>query len=89
MVNHLFGPSVTAHWSPQYQLANPRPLADAFPVVLRAELYRSDENAETGETVLYVQGETDIDLSAAEADVFIAQAQAFVDTLRVLRAQMG
>ncbi|MGQ4353203.1 hypothetical protein ACN6LJ_001292 [Streptomyces drozdowiczii] len=42
-----------------------------------------------GEPVLYVQGESDIDLTADEADVFIAQAQAFVDTLRVLRQQMG
>ncbi|WP_372458236.1 DUF6907 domain-containing protein [Streptomyces sichuanensis] len=56
---------------------------------MRAELVWSDEGAELGETRLCVQGETDIDLSAAEADALIAQAQAFVDSLRVLRRRMG
>lgn len=86
---HHYGSSSTAHWSPQVQLLNPRPLESVAPVVVRAELYRSDADAALGMPVLYVQGETDIDLSRFEADVFIAQAQAFVDTLRVLRRQMG
>lgn len=84
---HHFGPSSTAHWSPQYALANPRPLYGQ-PVMIRAELSRMDEGDETDRTVLFVQGETDIDLTADEADIFIAQAQAWVDTLRVLRQQM-
>ncbi|MCX5138341.1 hypothetical protein [Streptomyces sp. NBC_00338] len=71
------------------KLLNPRPLDASAPVMLRAELYRGDEGTAVGEPILYVQGETDIDLTRDEADVFIAQAQAFVDTLRVLRRQMG
>ncbi|WP_329143504.1 hypothetical protein OIU91_06105 [Streptomyces sp. NBC_01456] len=89
VAGHHFGPTATWHWSPQYVLGNPRPLSDDSPVILTAELSRGDEGDGVGEAVLYVQGMTDIDLSAAEADIFIAQAQAFVDTLRVLRAQMG
>jgi hypothetical protein len=38
---------------------------------------------------LFVQGETTVDLSHVEADMLIAQAQGFVDTLRVLRSQMA
>lgn len=89
-MGHHFGPTATAHWGPQYRLPNPRPLnADDASVMLRAELFRYDEGARTGETVLYIQGETDVDLSADEADMFIAQAQAFVDTLRVMRRHVG
>lgn len=86
---HHFGPSSTAHWSPQYVLPNPRPLPGADSPLLRAELSRVDEGDRLDRTVLFVQGETDIDLSPDEADIFIAQAQAWVDTLRVLRRQMG
>lgn len=88
-VAHSFGPTSTAHWSPQHHLPTPRPQAGSSPVMLRAELYRGDRDAEVGQTLLYLQGETDIDLNADEADIFIANAQAFVDTLRVLRRQMG
>ncbi|WP_416069479.1 DUF6907 domain-containing protein [Streptomyces sp. PA03-2a] len=87
-MDHDFGPAVTAHWSPEYQLAGPRPESKGLPVLLRAELSRLDEGSHEDEVVLYVQGETSVDLKANEADVFIAQAQAFVDTLRVLRRQM-
>ncbi|MFC5802774.1 DUF6907 domain-containing protein [Streptomyces formicae] len=85
---HHFGPTSTAHWSPQVILPNPAPLQGASAVMMRAELYRGDFDAGTGEPVLYVQGETDIDMTPDEADIFIAQLQAFVDTLRVLRRQM-
>lgn len=85
---HSFGPTSTAHWSPQAVLPNPNPLPGSSDVVLRAELYRGDEGSDAAETLLYLQGETDIDLTVDEADIFIAQAQAFVDTLRVLRRQM-
>ncbi|MGW2476883.1 DUF6907 domain-containing protein [Streptomyces sp. NPDC001665] len=87
-MGHHYGASTTAHWSPQVQLLNPRPLESVTPVVVRAELYRGNEGTALGMPVLYVQGETDIDLSRFEADLFIARAQAFVDTLRVLRRQM-
>ncbi|WP_442817826.1 DUF6907 domain-containing protein [Streptomyces sp. NBC_01591] len=88
-MGHHFGPTSTAHWSQQVQLSNPKPLSGLSAVMLRAELYRGDQGSEVAEPLLYVQGETDIDLTADEADIFIAQAQAFVDTLRVLRRQMG
>ncbi|MFF2944058.1 DUF6907 domain-containing protein [Streptomyces niveus] len=86
---HSFGPTSTWHWSPQYVVDNPRPLDGGPSTLLRAELVRSDEDGVTGGTSLYFQAEGDIDLSADEADIFIAQAQAWVDTLRVLRRQMG
>lgn len=86
---HHFGPTATWHWGPQHWLTNPHPLTNDEPIVLRAELFRADEDASTGETRLYVSGETDLDMSADEADAFITQAQAFVDVLRVLRRQMG
>ncbi|MFF4746816.1 DUF6907 domain-containing protein [Streptomyces sp. NPDC001268] len=86
---HHFGPTSTAHWSPQVVLPNPSPLPGTSAVMMRAELYRGDFDSDTGIAVLYVQAETDIELTPDEADVFIAQAQAFVDTLRVLRRQMN
>ncbi|MFJ2676363.1 DUF6907 domain-containing protein [Streptomyces sp. NPDC087525] len=88
-LSHHFGPTSTWHWSPQYQVPNPRPLDGGPETLLRAELVRNDENSATGPVSLYFQAEGDVDLSADEADIFIAQAQAWVDTLRVLRRQMG
>lgn len=85
---HHFGPTATWHWSPQYRLPNPRPLGDEPASVLRAEIVREDEGPDVGDVRLYIQAEGDIDLTADEADIFIAQAQAFVNTLRVLRRQM-
>jgi hypothetical protein len=87
-INHHFGPTSTWHWSPQYAISNPRPLDAGPAVILRAELCVGDEGDQQGETSLLISGETDIDLSPAEADIFIANMQAFVDTLRVLRQQM-
>ncbi|MFF5703434.1 DUF6907 domain-containing protein [Streptomyces sp. NPDC012794] len=81
---HHFGPSSTAHWSPLYLLRG-----EGSEVLARAELVRLDEGARFGEEALYISGETCVELSPAEADIFIAQAQAFVDTLRVLRRQMS
>jgi hypothetical protein len=86
---HSFGPTHTAHWSRQYQMENPSLLPGDERVMLRAELVRIDEGHAVAEQALYVAGATDVELSADEADIFIAQAQAFVDTLRVLRRQMG
>jgi hypothetical protein len=73
-----------AHFSPQSILPNPRPLPGETPALLRAELYQDA----LGGTQLFLQGETTVDLSPVEADVLIAQAQGFVDTLRILRQQM-
>lgn len=85
---HHFGPTATWHWGTQYKLANPTPLDGDAPVILRAELFRSDENSDTGEASMYLSGETDMEMGRDEVDVFIIQAQAFVDTLRAMRQQM-
>ncbi|MFD8142464.1 DUF6907 domain-containing protein [Streptomyces sp. NPDC059708] len=83
-LGHHFGPSSTAHWSPQYVV-----WGEGSELILRAELVRLDGGDRRGEETLFVSGETDVELTAAEADVFILQAQAWVDTLRVLRRQMS
>lgn len=88
-LNHHFGPSSTWHWSPQYHLANAWANGDDASPLMRAELARCDEDDKVGGTSMFVQGEREANLSAAEADIFIAHLQAFVDTLRVLRSQMG
>lgn len=86
---HHFGPTATWHWGTQYQLANPAPLAGEAPVFVRAELFRCDEDDQRGEVSMYLSGETDIEMGRDEVDVLIVQAQAFVDTLRAMRQQMG
>lgn len=88
-IDHRFGPTCTFHWGSRYSVSNPRPLEDAEVTLLTAELVVGDEDGRLGEASLFIEGASDIDLSPAEADVFIAQMQAFVDTLRVLRGQMG
>lgn len=57
--------------------------------LVRAELFQLDERSDIGEALLYLEGETMFELSGPEADIFIAQAQAFVDALRILRGQLG
>lgn len=86
---HHFGPTATWHWGTQYHLANPAPLDGDAPIIVRAELFRSDEGNQFGEVSMYLSGETDIEMGRDEVDVFIIQAQAFVDGLRVMRRQMG
>lgn len=88
-VDHHFGPSSTAHWSPQLVLPNPSPLPGTSEVLLRAELCRIDAGDRLGGQVLYVSGESDIEVTGAKADALIAQMQSFVDRLRLLRGQMG
>jgi hypothetical protein len=70
-------------------LTNPDPFEDEPPVLMRAELCRLDESDSPGEALLRLSGETEVDLDAAGLELFIVQAQAFVDTLRVLRQQMA
>ncbi len=86
---HHYGPTATWHWSPQVRLTNPDPLPDTIPVILRAELFRNDEDDQLGEPSMYVSGETDIEMGRDEVDVFIIQLQAFVDAVRIMRRQMG
>ncbi|MFI5831049.1 DUF6907 domain-containing protein [Streptomyces sp. NPDC051578] len=89
----VHGPGVTGwlatHQSTQYGLANPAPLEGYPEVMLRTQLTRVERCDQASRTVLYIAGDGDVELTADEADVFILQAQAFVDTLRVLRRQMG
>lgn len=84
---HNHSPRDTAHRSFELELAAPG--ADRSDTLVRAELFRLDENADIGDACLWVVGETAFELTPRELDVFLVQAQAFVDTLRVLRGQMG
>jgi hypothetical protein len=88
-MSHRFGPTITPHRGPQVRLANPDPLPDVIPVMMRAFLHRSDEGNATGEPTMYVSGETDVALGRDEVDMFIPQMQAFLDALKVMRRQMG
>jgi hypothetical protein len=86
---HHFGPTVTWHWSPQYQLRNPAPLDNDIPVIVRAELFRCDEGDVVGEPSLYLSGETDMELGRDETEIFIGQLRGFVDTMEIMLRQMG
>jgi hypothetical protein len=86
---HTDDTPAVAHWSPQHRLLAPEPFAPHMDTIARLELFRLDDADDPGEVRLLVGGGADVDLSAAQTDVFIVQAQAFVDTLRVLRRQMG
>ncbi|MFD3520458.1 DUF6907 domain-containing protein [Streptomyces sp. NPDC058653] len=77
----------TAHRSPELLLTAPG--INGPDVIVRAELFRLDELDSSSEEVIYVQGEGQREMSGPELDVFIAQAQGFVDSLRVLRGQLG
>lgn len=77
------------HLSAEYRVENPAPLDDESAFMLRAQLLQIDRVTGEDTLVMYVSGESDVELEADEADVLIAQMQAFVDTLRVLRRQMG
>ncbi|GAA1377959.1 hypothetical protein J0695_30890 [Streptomyces beijiangensis] len=87
-IAHHFGPSSTAHFSPLLLLSNPAALPGTSDVLLHAELCRIDEGDRLAEQVLYVGGESDVELTGEDADVLIARLQGFVDGLRVLRGQM-
>lgn len=84
---HNHSPRDTAHRSFELRLAAPGSSTDSA-VLARAELFRLDENADVGDTILWISGETEFALAPGEVDAFLVQAQAFVDTLRVLRQQM-
>lgn len=70
-------------------MPNPRQLEDAEDFILTAELVVGDEDDRLGAAYLYVQGGADAELSPDETDLFIIQMQAFLNTVRVLRRQMG
>lgn len=80
---------MTAHYSRQQAVLNPNPLPGGDRFLLCAELMRTDEGDGRGETVMYVQGASDAELNAAEADMLIADVAAWVAKLKVQRRQMG
>lgn len=80
---------VTTHLSSEHSVANPDPLDDAPALMMRAQLLKIDRAQGENTLVMYVNGESDVELGGDDADILIAQMQAFVDTLRVLRRQMG
>ena len=87
---HTCGLGMTSHFSTQTLLLAPQDGPDGKPApMMRAELYRGDVDGEIAEPKLYVLGETDLEMSAFEADVYIARLEAFTTQLRFLRAQMG
>jgi hypothetical protein len=86
---HDFGPTVTCHWSPQYQIPNPTPMDATGDTLLRAELVRLDEGDEIGRTRMYVSGESATELDPTGADIAIAHVQAVLDTMRAMRRHMG
>lgn len=79
---------VAWHWSPQQTLANTDVFCPDEDTILGVELVRCDEDGHVGEARLYVSGESHMELTAGETDIFLIQLQAFVDTVRVLRRQM-
>lgn len=84
---HNHSANDTAHRSLSLTLASPSPRVGED-ILVRAEVFRLDELSDIGETVLYLEGETSFQLTAPEADIWLAQAQAFLDGVRVLRSQM-
>ena len=86
---HHFGPTATWHFSTQYKLPNTDPAYPNDHTLLRVELVRCDEDGAVGETRLVVSGESDQETNAAETDILLVDLQALVDTVRVLRRQMG
>lgn len=74
----------TAHRSSELVLASPN-----GEVLVRAELFQLDETSVTSGPVIYIQGQGEFELGGPDADIFISQTQAFLDALRVRRAQMG
>ncbi|MFD5419453.1 hypothetical protein ACFWJT_15690 [Streptomyces sp. NPDC127069] len=84
-MRHHFGPSSTAHWSRQVVLPG-----EGGELLARAELVRLDGADRLGETVLHLSGESEVEVEElVDVDVLIAQGEAWVAGLRVLRAWMA
>jgi hypothetical protein len=89
-MDHHFGPTATVHEGQRFLLANPGPtLVEPSGILMRASLYRYDKTGEPITPTLAIHGEEECEVDAHGADVLIANVQAFLDTLRVLRRQMG
>jgi hypothetical protein len=57
--------------------------------LVRAELFQLDERADIGTALMYLEGETSVELSGPEVAIFIAYGRAFFDGLEVLHREMG
>ncbi|RPK56183.1 hypothetical protein EES43_24385 [Streptomyces sp. ADI96-02] len=80
---------MTVHLSAEHSVANPDPLdGDVADALIKAQLLKIDRTPDDDTLVMYLSGETDAEVDKNGADILIAQMQAFVDTLRVLRRQM-
>lgn len=87
-MDHHFGPTSTSHFSRKFALDGVcSAVAGDEPTMMRASLYRLDTDR-CGETVLSLYGETETELTANEADIFIGNLQAFLNTVHVLRRGM-
>lgn len=81
---------VVSHLSPTYTLPNPAPLEGSMDTVLRVALIRTDSvDRGVGVAQFYLCGESEVELPAAQAEVFLAQVKAFIDAMLVLHGQMG
>ncbi|TFI30124.1 hypothetical protein [Streptomyces sp. 4R-3d] len=81
---------VVSHLSLTYTLPNPARLEGDMDTVLRVFLLRTDTiDRGVGTTQFYMCGESEVELPAAQAEVFLAQMAAFADVASVLRQQMG
>ncbi len=81
---------MTIHLSAEHSVANPDPLdGDSSDALIKAQLLKIDRSPDEDTFVMYLGGESDVEVDKDGADILIAQMQAFVDTLRVLRRQMG
>jgi hypothetical protein len=81
--------ALSAHWSPEYRLSNPRSLVAGDDALMRMELFRLDEGRGTGDTRLYVVGEAGVEMGRDEAEIFVAQLEATLTAARVLLRQMA
>ncbi|MGW2861905.1 DUF6907 domain-containing protein [Streptomyces sp. NPDC001205] len=88
-LGHEFGPTNTVHWGNGYLLRSPLTVPQGGDgVLMRARLYRYDEAGEPVTPKLIIHAEEEAELDAIEADILIAHTEAFLGTLRALRAQM-
>jgi hypothetical protein len=85
--SHNFSRTDTAHRSAELLLTLPG--SNGGTVLVRAELFRLDELSETGEAVLFVQGESEQDANGPAVEMLIAQLVAFTEGVSILRRQMG
>ncbi|MFD8919425.1 DUF6907 domain-containing protein [Streptomyces sp. NPDC059569] len=80
---------VLTHLSTEYFLPNPKPLSETAETVLRVALIRTDSQTEKGRAKFYLCGESEVEVTASEAEIFLAQLEAFTSVASILRSQMG